>query len=176
MYIMKILSKCYGYFLCKIDHSLTKYYRFLGVNIGKNCSFVGRNISVSSEPYLITIGDNVRISFDVCFVTHDGGTHVLRNKYPNSAIYGKIKVGNNVFIGVRSIIMPGVVIEDNCIIGAGSIVTKKCESNGVYAGVPAKRICSIEEYESKNKDFLIPICNYNYKNKKRILLISKKVR
>lgn len=149
----------------------------LGANIGKNVSFIGPihpNI-FSSEPYLITIGDNTTISFDVVFCTHDGATRVLRNlaineKEKQTVIYNKIKVGNNCFIGCRSIIMPGVTIGDNCIIGAGSIVTKDIPSNSVCAGQPCKIICSIDEYKEKhNKDFLYCV-NMKYDDKKKYLL------
>ena len=66
-------------------------------------------------------------------------------------MFGKIKIGNNVFIGMRSIILPGVTIGDNVIVGAGSIVTKDIPSNSVVAGVPARVIKSFEEYESSSK-------------------------
>ncbi len=152
------------------DPSLSSYYRRTGATIGKNCSFVGRNISFSTEPYLITIGDHVRVSFDVAFVTHDGGTHILREKYPNASIYGKISVGNNVFIGARVIIMPGVSIGNNCIVAAGSIVTKDVKDGEIVAGVPAKPISTVSEYENKHKDELQFIADYPYEEKKRILL------
>lgn len=152
------------------DPSLTTYYRYKGANIGNNCSFIGRNISFSSEPYLITIGNNVRVSFDVSFVTHDGGTYVLRKERPEAVIYGKIAVGNNVFIGARSIIMPNVIIGDNCIIGAGSIVTKNIPSNCVAAGVPAKVICSLDEYKVKHSYEILDIVNMPYEEKKQYLL------
>ena len=151
------------------DPSLSTYYRYLGATIGKNCSFVGRNISLSSEPYLINIGNNVRVSFDVAFVTHDGGTHILRNKYPNASLYGKIIVGDNVFIGARSIILPNVTIGNNCIIAAGSVVTKDVKDGDIVGGVPAKVISNIDKYEQKHKDDLLCIANYSYKQKKEIL-------
>ena len=152
------------------DPSLSSYYRRTGATIGRDCSFVGRNISFSTEPYLITIGDHVRVSFDVAFVTHDGGTHILRKKYPNASIYGKIRVGNNVFIGARSIIMPGVTIGNNCIIAAGSIVTKSVNDGEIVAGVPAKKISTVAEYEDKHKKELLFIADYPYEKKKEILL------
>lgn len=62
---------------------------------------------------------------------------------------GRVKIGNNVFIGMDSIICRNVVIGDNVIIGAGSVVAKSCQSNSVYAGNPAKRISSIEDFISK---------------------------
>ena len=151
------------------DPSLSTYYRKLGANIGEECSFVGRNISLSSEPYLITIGNHVRVSFDVAFVTHDGGTYVLRRKYPNASLYGKIKVGDNVFIGARSIILPNVTIGDNCIIAAGSVVTKNVESGTIVGGVPAKKIGSVYDYEFKHKDDLMCISDLSYTQRKEIL-------
>jgi len=155
--------------------TINELYR-LGANIGKNVSFIGpihQNI-FSSEPYLITIGDNTTVSFDVVFCTHDGATRVLRNlttneKEKQTVIYGKIKVGKNCFIGCRSIIMPGVTIGDNCIIGAGSIVTKDMPANSVCAGQPCKVICSIQEYKEKHKDFLYCV-NMPYNEKKKYLL------
>lgn len=151
------------------DSSLSSYYRKLGANIGEGCSFVGRNISLSSEPYLITIGNDVRVSFDVAFVTHDGGTFVLRKKYPNASIYGKIVVGNNVFIGARSIIMPNVKIGDNCIVAAGSVVTKNVCDGCIVGGVPARVIGTVDEYEAKHKNELMFIADFPYRDKKEIL-------
>lgn len=157
--------------------TLSELYK-LGAKIGKNVAFISpihQNI-FSSEPYLISIGDNTTISFDVVFCTHDGATRVLRNlatneKEKQTVIYGKIHVGNNCFIGCRSIIMPGVTIGDNCIIGAGSIVTKDIPSNSVCAGQPCKLICSIDEYKEKHsKDFLY--CVDMTKNEKQKYLLN----
>lgn len=156
--------------LSRKDPTLSEYYRSFGVKIGNNCSFVGRNISFSSEPYLISLGDNVRVSFDVCFITHDGGTHVLRRMYPNVSLYGRINVGNNVFIGARALIMPNVNIGNNCIIGAGSIVTKDVKDGDIVAGIPAKKISSISEYFYKHENDLLSIADSDYDEKKKILL------
>lgn len=62
---------------------------------------------------------------------------------------GSVKIGNNVFIGMDTIITRNVKIADNVIIGVGSVVTKDCEENSVYAGVPAKKIMSINEFYDK---------------------------
>ena len=125
--------------------------RNLGVKVGKNYSVVGR-VSYSSEPYLITIGDDVRLSDNVNFVTHDGGMHVIR-QYKNipADAFGEIVIGNNVFIGMNSVVLPNVKIGNNVIIGAGSIVTKDIPSNSVAAGIPARVIETIDEYYEKNK-------------------------
>lgn len=143
--------------------------RSLGVKVGKNFSVTGK-VDYSSEPYLITIGDNVRISDNVNFVTHDGGMYVIR-QYKNipADSFGKITVGNNVFIGMGSIILPNVIIGDNVIIGAGSVVTKNISSNSVAVGIPCKVIESIDEYYEKNKNNIELTKNMNEKEKKEYL-------
>lgn len=123
----------------------------LGVRFGKNCVF--RSIYFGSEPYLIEMGDDVRTTRGVTFITHDS-LSVIRKKYPeyrNADLFGKITVGNNVFIGMHSTILRGTVIEDNVIIGAGSVVKGRLKADSVYAGVPAKFICTLEQYIEKNK-------------------------
>ncbi len=138
----------------KLAYSLKtpeKYASKIGVKYGKNCEFY-KGITWGSEPYLITIGDNVRITKGVSFITHDGGAWVLRNmnkKDRDIDIFGKIEIGNNVHIGWNAIIMPGVTVGDNVIIGAGSIVTKNVESNSVVVGIPARKIETIDEYRKK---------------------------
>ena len=168
--IKRIKDNIVYFVTSRFDKSLTTYYRYLGASIGNNCSFVGKNISLSSEPYLITIGNNVRVSFDVAFVTHDGGTHVLRSKIPNVSIYGKITVGNNVFIGARTIIMPNVTIGNNCIIAAGSVVTKDVKDGEIVGGVPSKIIGNVDEYFKKHKDDFLMIADYSYRKKKKVLM------
>lgn len=124
-----------------------KHARKMGVNIGDNCKILcdPRNV-FGSEPYLITIGNSVEITYGVRFVTHDGGVWVLRNKYKDLDVFAPIRVGNNVFIGINSIILPGVNIGDNVVIGAGSVITRDVPSNSVIAGVPGKIIKSYNEY------------------------------
>ena len=130
-----------------------KYARLLGVRVGKGCE-IYPNVSWGSEPYLIQLGDEVRVTDGVKFVTHDGGMWVLRNLslLENSDSFGRIVVGNNVHIGWNVIIMPNVNIGDNCVIGCGAIVTKDIPSNSVAVGVPARVIESIDEYYLKHKD------------------------
>ncbi len=161
---------------CNNDNvSIDEKYRRLGVKIGKNFSITGE-VSFSSEPYLITLGDDVRLSSNVNFVTHDGGMHVIRQyKDIPADSFGKIVVGNNVFIGMNSIIMPGVNIGNNVIIGAGSIVTKDIPDNSVACGVPAKVIESIDDYYKKNKDNIDLTKNYTQEEKKKYLLDKFKI-
>lgn len=140
----------------RIIRDPVKYWIKMGVRIGTACE-INPTAAFGSEPYLITLGDHVRVTADVEFVTHDGGVWVLRgmeNEFCNADRFGEIKVGNNVHIGMRSIIMPGVSIGNNCIIGAGAIVTKNIPDNSVAVGVPARVIESIEEYMNKNRSKL----------------------
>ena len=120
----------------------------------------------TAEPYLVTIGNHVMISSGVMFTTHDASASFY---IPGASdIFGRICIGNSVFIGMGSIILPGVSIADNCIIGAGSVVTKSIEIPGsVYAGNPAKYICMIDQLRQKNEKFAL---NVWHKNKKQYLL------
>tara|TARA_R110002049_G_scaffold72490_2_gene187215 strand:- start:252430 stop:252798 length:369 start_codon:yes stop_codon:yes gene_type:complete len=86
---------------------------------------------------------------EVAFVTHDGSVWVFRDKHPDIDVLAPITVGNNVFIGSRTIVLPGVTIGDNVIIGAGSVVARDIPSDCVAAGVPAKRIRDLGEYEER---------------------------
>ena len=140
--------------------------------LGKNVNIVGIP-NFGSEPYLISIGDNTTVSFDVAFVTHDAATKVIRNlpgRNKETVIYAPIKIGKNCFIGCRSVILPGVTIGDNVIIGAGSIVNRDIPSNTVAAGSPCKEICSLEEYEEKHKDDFLYMVNLPFDKKKQYLL------
>lgn len=149
-----------------------KYWRKKGVTIGENCEIYA-NVGFGSEPYLIHIGNKVRINSKVTLVTHDGGVWVLRNLYEELQDidrFGAISIGNNVHIGTGAVIMPGVTIGDNCVIGVGAIVTKNIPSNSVAVGVPARVIETIEEYKEKNIDRFEHTKMMNYEQKKEYLL------
>ncbi|MBT2738386.1 acyltransferase [Bacillus sp. ISL-7] len=147
-------------------------YRDKLAKMGNNCE-VFYKVSFGSEPYLIELGDNVRITQGVKFITHDGGIYVLRNLglcNPNGAIYGKIKVGSNTFIGNDVIILPGVEIGENCVIGAGSVVSRSIPAYSVAVGTPAKVVRIINEYYEKNKELIIDTLNITNENKKSTLI------
>lgn len=128
------------------------FVRSLGVKVGENVRFYGVNRNMfGSEPWLISIGNNCYITAGVKFINHDGGTLILRKEVPNLEWTAPIEIGNDVYIGVESIILPNVKIGNRCIIGAGSIVSRSVPDNCVYAGVPAKFICTTDEYLEKMK-------------------------
>ena len=143
------------------------YAQFLGVSIGKNCSIASKNFP--REGYLITIGDNVQITENVCFYTHGGGW-VMRQEYPDFDSFGKIVVGNNVYIGNDVKIMPGVTIGNNVIIGTSSVVTKSIPDNVVVTGIPARVVKTIDEYKKSNLKYNLNCKQMGYNEKKRYLL------
>lgn len=147
--MFKVIKRIYRILNFGVETNLKQFKRG-GGKIGKNCE-IQSQVEFGGEPYLITIGDHVRITQGVKFITHDGGVWVLRNipELSDIDVFGPIKIGNNVHIGWNVVIMPNTTIGDNCIIGAGAIVTKDIPSNSVAVGVPAKVIESIDEYKLK---------------------------
>jgi acetyltransferase-like isoleucine patch superfamily enzyme len=143
--IRKTLIKTFGALYAQLSH--VGYAKWLGVNMGSDVHIYGNPSKMfGSEPWLITLGNHVHITTDVLFITHDGGTLLYRHLIPDLEITAPIKIGDYVYIGVRSVILPGVKIGNNCIIAAGSIVAKDIPDNSVVGGVPAKYIKSSEEY------------------------------
>lgn len=102
-------------------------------------------------PELIKFHSNIMVGAGVRFVTHDA-VHTVLNQmdmgmFPE--MVGCIEIMDNVFIGTDSTIMPNVHIGKNVIIGAGSIVTRDCEENSIYAGIPARRIGNFDDFVAK---------------------------
>jgi len=119
------------------------------VKAGKKLFIYGDPMNMfGTEPWAISLGSNVHITKEVIFITHDGGTLLFRDQFPDLEVTAPIKVGDNVYIGVRTIIMPGVSIGSNVIVAAGAVVTKDDTDKCVVGGVPARKIKGIEEYLS----------------------------
>ncbi|MFD1094253.1 acyltransferase [Salegentibacter chungangensis] len=153
--------------LKKVFYSNEKYARQIGVSIGDKCKIATTNFG--SEPYLIEIGNHVQITQGVRFFNH-GAAWVFREEIPAFDVFGKIKVGDNVYIGNNALIMPGVKIGDNVIIGAGAIVTKSVESNKVIAGNPAKVIGEVEDLKKRIAPYNLSSKGMSYEKKKTFLL------
>lgn len=146
MIVRKIFDKMYAILYPE------KYIRKIGVNCKGKFRMYGNPYGhFGTEPWIITLGNNVHITKNVEFITHDGATLLFRDRHQKLEITKPIVIGDNVYIGVNSIIMPGVVIGSNVIIGAGSIVTKNIPDNSVAVGVPAKVVKRIDEYYEKAK-------------------------
>lgn len=141
-----------------------------GVKIGNNC-FIASDVKVGSEPYLISIGNNVALTSGVKLFTHGGG-RLIRDTIPDFDTFGKIYIGDNVYIGNNTLIMPGVTICDNVIVGAGSVVTKSIPSGYIVAGNPAKIVGNIESYRERMQYHNFQTKGLNYAQKKKIILSS----
>lgn len=144
------LRQYYRKFYEKILQSINplKYAKKIGVNLGKYVYIYGK-ILWGSEPWMITIGNNVHITNDVKFITHDGGVLLFRSEVPDLEIAKPIKIGDNVYIGNNVIILPGVTIGSKVIIGAGAVISRDIPDNSVAVGVPARVIKTADEYFEK---------------------------
>jgi carbonic anhydrase/acetyltransferase-like protein (isoleucine patch superfamily) len=123
------------------------YARKIGVELKGRVTIYGSSYAMfSSEPYLVTLGDNVYISVGANFVCHDGSTLPFRKDIPDLELAGEIRVGNNVFIGMGSLILPNVTIGNDCIVGANSVVTKSVPDGSIVAGNPARLVSKTENF------------------------------
>lgn len=165
MYFLKKLKRCLGY-ICHPKRLLypntycnevfVEHLKRKGATIGVNTRFINPSESYVDPGRLdyITIGDNCCLSY-ASLIAHDYSWYVLGDAFgdllPDPG--GRIVIGNNVFIGYRACILKNTTIGDNVIIGAGAVVKGNIPSNTVWAGIPARKICTLEElYEKKNKN------------------------
>ena len=151
----------------RIFTSPSRYAKFLGATIGKSCAIATKGFP--REAYLITIGDHVQVTEGVKFFTH-GGEWVIRQECPDFDSFGKITIGNNVYIGNDACIMPGVTIGNNVVIGSASVVTKSIPDNVIVAGIPAKVVKSFDEYKKSSLPYNLHCKNMSYIKKKDYLL------
>ncbi len=113
----------------------------------------------SGRPWLIKIGSYVKIASGVKILTHDYSLSVLRRTYGEWLGEGaKTVIGDNVFIGMNSVLLMGTEIGNNVIVGAGSVVRGKVPDNVVIAGNPARVVCSIEEHYQNRKRKTVDEC------------------
>lgn len=147
----------------RLDH-----LRRCGMTIGEK-TYIFSDELETTEPYLCSIGDNVMVASGVRFVTHDASAcYYLPGA---SDIFGRITIGNNCFLGMSAIIMPGVTLADDCIVGAGSVVTKSfLEPGSVIGGNPARKICTVEELKVRNEKYTLNTWGMGFEEKKAYLL------
>jgi len=115
-----------------------KYFRRQGMKIGDKCRI--ETMSFSTEPYLVELGNGVGIATGTIFITHDAGVSCFKKDMPGYDIFGKIVIGDNVFIGANCTLLPNTRVGNNCIIGAGSVLRGKYPDNSVVFGNPAKPV------------------------------------
>ena len=157
--LMRIFNKLKKINAYSSPSRYVKYLRKHGCQIGNNFAIYGKLKSISidlTRPSLVTIGDNVSINSNFSLMTHDFVSGVFLHLYndfiPSS---GAVKIGNNVSFGINCTVLKGVTIGDNCFIAAGAVVTRDIPANCIAGGVPAKVICSIEDYYNKRQELCI---------------------
>jgi len=147
------------------------FARHLGVRVGEGCRLIGIDRSTfGSEPYLVSIGDHVTITAGVRFVTHDGGVWVLRTRHPDIDVVGRITIGSNVFIGLNAILLPGIRVADDSVVGAGAVVARDVPAGSVVAGAPARVVRTIEEYETEALKKALHVRGLRPEEKRRVFL------
>ncbi len=129
------------------EFTIENYFRKKGYKVGKNNRIFIR--SLGSEPFLVKIGNHCTLTAGVIFLTHEGACWIFREEIPDLNVFGKIEIKDNCFIGMNSIIHANITIGPNSVVGAGSVVTKDVPPNCVVAGIPAKVICSTEDFKKK---------------------------
>ena len=161
---MNIFTKIVHLWQVRNSDAFIKSLRKKGIKIGTGCIIRHpRSARIDcSRPALISIGNNVDINKNFQILTHDWSSFVFRglyNDFINSS--GAVNIGSNIYFGTNVIILKGVSIGDNCIIGAGSIVSHDIPANSVAAGVPCKVIYPLEDYYKKRaKEGLLEAVEY----------------
>ena len=154
--LKKILKKIERTYYLYIKNDRIAYSRRLGVQLGEKCQILADpSIAFGTEPWLIKLGNHVDVTAGVCFLNHEGAMWCVRwidEKYQYDDLFLPTVVGDNVMIGVNSLIMPGVHIGNNVIIGGHSVVTKDIPDGAIVAGMPAKQISTIDKFMDKLKD------------------------
>lgn len=140
------------------SQALVSYLRSNGAEIGEDVFFYSpiNTFADAANAQFIKIGSHVQITTDVKILAHDFSYSVVANAFNCMPRKQKTTViGSNVFIGMGAIILMGAQIGDNVIIGAGAVVSGNVESNCVYAGNPAVKICTLKQhYENSCRSFV----------------------
>jgi acetyltransferase-like isoleucine patch superfamily enzyme len=141
--------------LYRIKRDPDGYARSIGVRLGEGCWLSDITTKTfGTEPYLVTIGSKARVASGVRFVTHDGS--VLVYGKPGVDLIAPITMEENSFVGMNTVLLPGVTIGANSIVGAGSVVSRDIPPNVVAAGVPARVLCTLEEHWARIEPRLLP--------------------
>lgn len=151
---MNLINKIRYYWNRRNGQAYINYLRSVGVSVGERCEVqkpTSLNID-TSRPSLLSIGNHVYLHRGLTIMSHDWASWVFLDKYHDFVpSHSKVTIGNNIWFGEFVTVLKGVKIGDNCIIGAGSIVTKDIPDNSVAVGVPARVVSSLDDYYEKRK-------------------------
>ena len=172
-FLKKYISKIYRFIVpAQTQQEFQNKLRSKGVVIGTGCRIFS-NID-GPECYLIEIGNNVTIATGARLITHDNSiSKVFPGEFTDT--FGRIKIGDNSFIGAFSTILCGVSIGENSIVGAGSLVVRSIPAGEVWGGIPAKKICNIQKFKESNEKYGISTKGMTYEEKKQFLLSSDRL-
>lgn len=164
------IKKIYRFIYRSIAQRLNRagWAQKIGVNINGKLYIYG-DVDWGTEPWLITLGNNVHLTNNIRFINHDGGTLLFRDRVPDLEITKPITIGSNVYVGNNVLILPGVNIGNNVIIGAGAVVTRDIPDNSVAVGVPAHVIKTSDEYFEKVSKESLHLGHLKYEEKDRAL-------
>ena len=129
------------------NYTIVEKFRKQGAKIGENCSI--QISKLASEPYLVEIGSDVGIAPGVTLITHDGASFILRDGFPALRYFGKIIIEDNCFIGARSIITAGVRIGKGSIVGPMAVVIRDVKPGSIVIGNPAIQVSTVEKYKER---------------------------
>jgi acetyltransferase-like isoleucine patch superfamily enzyme len=115
-----------------INWRLWYFRRIVGMDIGADVQISLRANLDMTNPRGVHIGEGTHIAFHAVIFAHDMSRVLHTDTY----------VGRNCFIGAHSIILPGIRVGDECVVGTGSVVTKDVPSGSIVAGNPAKVVRS----------------------------------
>ncbi len=150
-----------AFFLCKSfvqvrNEAVISTWRKRGSRIGVGC-YINPDVQLDS---MVEIGDDCVITGGARILSHDAAPALYLDELRGSSIFGRIVkrkktvIGSRCFVSSGAIILCGVTVGDNCVVAAGSVVTKDVQANSVVAGNPARVICSIGEFVERQRNRL----------------------
>lgn len=146
-----------------------KWLALCGLKYGEG-TVITCGLEAFPEPYMVTIGKKVYIASGVTFMTHDGAlswmSRAMGYTDKRTDKMGRIQIKDNCFIGAKATIMQNVTIGNNCIVGMGAMVTKNVPDNSVVAGIPAKVVCTTDEYLRKYAECRDYTCGWQFGKKR----------
>ena len=155
--------------------SKVAYLRRLGARVGREVALLNQMKDFGTEPWLIEIGSRVNVASGVVFVNHDGPSRIFRRDIEGGSAYGNrfgpIRILDNCVIGTGTVLLAGVTIGPDSIVGANSVVSKDVPPRTVAGGVPARPLCTLDEYVARYRAAMIPGLSSNRRELRRQLTL-----